>query len=71
MGNLAGSANSSVSYYETSNGYSASTLAGSTTALSANDTSILYDNVSQAQGSLYTQAIGQSLGKPIVYNKHH
>ncbi|XP_032311975.2 uncharacterized protein DDB_G0281497 isoform X1 [Drosophila ananassae] len=62
LGNLAGTTNSAVSYYETSNGYSASTLAGSTTALSGNDTSILYDNVSQAQGSLYTQAIGQSLG---------
>ncbi|XP_043069351.1 paired box protein Pax-2a isoform X7 [Drosophila bipectinata] len=65
LGNLAGSANSAVSYYEASNGYSASTLAGSNTTLPANDTSILYDNVatiSQAQGSLYTQAIGQSLG---------
>ncbi|XP_043069346.1 uncharacterized protein sv isoform X2 [Drosophila bipectinata] len=64
LGNLAGSANSAVSYYEASNGYSASTLAGSNTTLPANDTSILYDNVatiSQAQGSLYTQAIGQSL----------
>ncbi|KAH8318004.1 hypothetical protein KR074_001883, partial [Drosophila pseudoananassae] len=65
LGNLAGSANSAVSYYEASNGYSASTLAGSNTTLPANDPSILYDNVatiSQAQGSLYTQAIGQSLG---------
>ncbi|XP_022217288.1 paired box protein Pax-2a isoform X3 [Drosophila obscura] len=66
LGNLTtGSGTNAPSYYEPSNGFSTSTISGSGAAPTGNDTSMLYDSIatmSQAQGSLYTQTIGPSIG---------
>ncbi|KAH8385444.1 hypothetical protein KR009_008143 [Drosophila setifemur] len=66
LGNLTtGSGNSAASYYEASNGFPASTIPGSVTTQSGNDTPILYDSaatISQCQGSLYSQTLAPSLG---------
>ncbi|KAH8269786.1 hypothetical protein KR018_005540, partial [Drosophila ironensis] len=66
LGNLStGSGNCTTTYYESSNGYPANTISGAAPTQSGNDAPILYDSIStisQSQGSLYTQAIGSSLG---------
>ncbi|XP_033237165.1 paired box protein Pax-2a isoform X5 [Drosophila pseudoobscura] len=66
LGNLTtGSGTNAPSYYEPSNGFSASTISMSGAAPTGNDTSMLYDSIatmSQTQGSLYTQTIGPSIG---------
>ncbi|XP_017155771.1 paired box protein Pax-2a isoform X5 [Drosophila miranda] len=66
LGNLTtGSGTNAPSYYEPSNGFSASTISMSGAAPTGNDTSMLYDSIatmSQSPGSLYTQTIGPSIG---------
>ncbi|XP_034139348.1 probable serine/threonine-protein kinase DDB_G0282963 isoform X2 [Drosophila guanche] len=66
LGNLTtSSGNNAPSYYEPSNGFSATTITGSGAAPSGNDTSMLYDSIatmSQTQGALYTQTLGPSIG---------
>ncbi|XP_034670370.1 paired box protein Pax-2 isoform X4 [Drosophila subobscura] len=66
LGNLTtSSGNNAPSYYEPSNGFSATTISGSGAAPSGNDTSMLYDSIatmSQTQGALYTQTLGPSIG---------
>ncbi|BFG06649.1 paired box protein Pax-2 [Drosophila madeirensis] len=66
LGNLTtSSGNNAPSYYEPSNGFSATTISGSGAAPSGNDTSMLYDSIatmSQTQGALYTQTLGTSIG---------
>ncbi|XP_068154248.1 uncharacterized protein sv isoform X1 [Drosophila tropicalis] len=57
--------NTAPAYYEASNGFPTSTIAGSAGPPTGNDSSMLYDSIatiSQGQGSLYTPTIGPSIG---------
>ncbi|XP_017051413.1 paired box protein Pax-2a isoform X6 [Drosophila ficusphila] len=66
LGNLStGAGNCTASYYEASNGFATNSISGSGSTPSGSDTSMLYDSIatiSQAQGSIYTQTIGPSIG---------
>ncbi|XP_068154251.1 paired box protein Pax-2a isoform X3 [Drosophila tropicalis] len=56
--------NTAPAYYEASNGFPTSTIAGSAGPPTGNDSSMLYDSIatiSQGQGSLYTPTIGPSI----------
>ncbi|EDV45208.2 uncharacterized protein Dere_GG16406, isoform B [Drosophila erecta] len=66
LGNLStGTGNCAATYYEASNGFSTNPISGSGPTASGSDTSMLYDSIttiSQTQSSLYTPAIGPSIG---------
>ncbi|KRK05000.1 paired box protein Pax-5 isoform X9 [Drosophila yakuba] len=67
LGNLTtGTGNcAAAAYYEASNGFSTNPITGSGPTVSGSDTSMLYDSIttiSQTQSSLYTPAIGPSIG---------
>ncbi|XP_032579759.1 paired box protein Pax-2-A isoform X5 [Drosophila sechellia] len=66
LGNLtAGTGNCPATYYEASNGFSTTPISGSGPTASGSDTSMLYDSIttiSQTQSSIYTPAIGPSIG---------
>nr|NP_001162834.1 shaven, isoform I [Drosophila melanogaster]ACZ95103.1 shaven, isoform I [Drosophila melanogaster] len=66
LGNLtASTGNCPATYYEASNGFSTTPISGSGATASGNDTSMLYDSIttiSQTQSSIYTPAIGPSIG---------
>ncbi|XP_033168322.1 paired box protein Pax-2-A isoform X2 [Drosophila mauritiana] len=72
LGNLtAGTGNCPATYYEASNGFSTTPISGSGPTASGSDTSMLYDSIttiSQTQSSIYTPAIGPSIGSltPLV-----